>query len=95
MPNPTFKTVRELLSVPERWTQGAMSLDVKGRPAVRRADAVCWCLAGAVRQVYPDDVQYAKVCDKLEQAVGRLDRWNDYDQRTHAEVLALVTEVGV
>lgn len=50
-----LESVRELISCPEHWTQGAMARDNDGRDVdhVSR-DAVCWCLGGAINKVYDD-----------------------------------------
>lgn len=59
----TLEAVRELLAVPERWTQMAMARDAKGVPINPHSpSATCWCLAGALdvaiawtpkQEVYP------------------------------------------
>ncbi len=47
-----LRAVRELLAVPERWTQGVYARDVDGGEVTPYADdAVCWCLRGGVKRV--------------------------------------------
>lgn len=44
--------VRELLSVPGRWTQGRMARGASGEPRPwPSSEAVCWCLVGAGEKV--------------------------------------------
>lgn len=53
--------VRDLLSDPERWTQGASARDAKGEPIdLYSEDAVCFCAVGAFYRVsFPTQDQFA------------------------------------
>lgn len=92
-----LKAARELISVPERWTQGAYARDNQGAPCATTSDeATCFCVRGAVRRVsYSPFVNInfaARIAayKALEEAGedGRLACWQDAPERTHAEVLA-------
>ena len=52
--------VRDLLSDPERWTQGASARDAKGRIVdVHSEDATCFCAVGAFYRVgFPEGNSY-------------------------------------
>lgn len=50
-----LESVRKLIADPEYWTQGAMARDRVGRDVDEVSpDAVCWCLGGAINNVYED-----------------------------------------
>ena len=45
----TAVKIKELLDKPEKWTKGFYAKDSRGKPAnVNDADAVCFCLEGAL-----------------------------------------------
>lgn len=81
---------RELISAPERWTQGVHARDVSGDVATRTT-AVCWCGFGAVWEVV--ETPFSDLSDECERLLDRavgcpyVD-WQDSFECTHAEVLA-------
>ena len=90
----TLQAARELLAVPERWTQGCNARNASGAPAMGGDQPVSFCLDGALQEV-------ARLADA--ESAGRLLNevletrhgyafvdWNDRGERTHAEVLALL-----
>lgn len=101
-----FKTVRELLSDPKRWTQNAFAKNSEGRSLGRffaEEEACSWCLVGAVKHVYPT-YEWGEIYERLAKILGKqaftlrsyvLGVWNDDPARTHQEVLDLVTEAGI
>lgn len=94
-----FKTVQELLAVEERWAQGGHVFDSDGFavPSINSPRASRFCLLGAVYKVYPTSSACLVALAKLEEVSGeaKLGLWNDAPERTHAEVLELVTKANV
>jgi hypothetical protein len=80
---------RAEIAEPARWTQKAYRRDATGEMCTQ-ADAVCWCAAGAVRQVSGGYNFASKPALKVLVSVvgGQVERWNDAPERKHAEVLA-------
>ena len=79
---------RELISEPERWTQGEHARDLNGRRVSPGGpNAVCWCSLGALEKVAdgsPPHVAHAV----LQYAVRtRVSQFNDGTD--HAAVLAM------
>ena len=82
-------TLQELLASPDCWTQRAFARNVYGD--VVSADsptAVRWCLLGALLHCRLSEQTYQEL---LKKAGTGLVSFND--THTHAEVLALVTEL--
>ncbi len=100
-----FKTVQELLAVPERWTKGVYARKdnnlVGGDVEPEDPTAVCWCLIGAILCVYPDQKQQEDAIRRLNRHMlstefeNAADAWNDHPDRTHQEVLDLVMRAGL
>lgn len=103
-----YKTVRELLSDPDRWTKKAMAVDGAGCPVVLYSPEACrWCLLGAMLHVYRSDEEYGKASERLYSMLRpqlqefslseafNLVAWNDAEERTYQEVIDLVTKAGV
>jgi hypothetical protein len=83
-----LKAARELISVPERWTQGGSARDRDGI-CVKSASAyaVCWCAAGAVYKTGCNDDASLRALRFLDAVSGStIEPFND--SHTHAEVLA-------
>lgn len=89
--------VYELLAIPDRWTKGAYARDINGAIVdCQSGHAACWCLDGAVHRCYPSLTEKANMLDLLDTAIGhQATTWNDAPERTHAEVLELVTRLGI
>lgn len=66
-------TVQELLSSKEKWTQGDTARTKEGyATGVSRADAVSWCLTGAVLKCYPTKSEQLEAEKKLQRAIYRI-----------------------
>lgn len=90
---------RELLSVPERWTQGWFAKDIDGHDVSYGSPKACrWCLSGALGNVDPlgDALASFAASELLDLALGRgvscgyFVEWQDASDRTHGEVLQLL-----
>lgn len=93
-----YKTVAELLEAPERWTQGTYSKSESGDSVYpRNPAAVCWCLLGAIDEVYDVGDPRKKAYEAMQKTIDKcmLTMWNDAPERTHAEVLAAVRKAGI
>ena len=79
---------RDLISSPERWTQGASARSANGCPVrVSCPDAVSWCALGAIEKAAGNRNEWLDEMAKLRAVVGSsIIRFNDF--HTHAEVLA-------
>ena len=84
-----LQAARELISVPERWTQGCLARNRAGKEcSFRSNDSVRWCSIGALNKISTlNIVSHALVF--LSKAVSvktnKFSTWND--THTHAEVL--------
>lgn len=88
--------VKDLLTGPDKWTQGWNARDIDGfskhHDGVR---AVCWCLHGAIWKCY-GPLDGRRVCDKVEHRLHvPLTHWNDSPNRTFDEVRRLVEELDI
>lgn len=94
MPTPTLipdlRAVRELLSDPDRWTQGAYARDATGHTVLTYAPDACrWCIAGACDRTAPSTARALQARAALARQAGvRLSTFNDTNG--HPEVLALI-----
>ncbi|MDH7796406.1 MULTISPECIES: hypothetical protein [unclassified Beijerinckia] len=85
--------VRDLLSDPNRWTQGWLAMN-KHRLHVhpQNESATCWCLVGAGRKLLPFDREN-EVNSALYHAIGdgrSIANFNDHPNTRHSDVLALL-----
>lgn len=99
--------VKELLADPSAWTQGSMAKGADGNDTCvfgpSSISACKWCLLGAIARCYHTRPAICgQVIKKVHEALvhkglenGSIVSWNDMPERTHAEVLALVTELDV
>lgn len=91
------RRVRELLSEPGRWTQGAYARTAAGTPcSSTAAEAVCWCLRGALSKAAHGEPSKARY--ELRQQLDAATlvptwEWNDRRSTRHADVLALLDRV--
>lgn len=92
-----FKTVAELLSVPNRWRQGYYSIEQLNDPKYIEKESFKYCLEAALVKVYKKDYPILRL--KLLKALknigfrGSLSKFND--SHSHREILELVQEAGV
>ena len=87
--------VRELLAVPERWCKGEMACDADGNGvSANNPMAVSFCISGAAEHILPRDFgRWSRIRDSLYALLPDGDAitgFNDADDRTHPEVLALL-----
>ena len=79
---------RDLISSPERWTQGASARSASGDVVhVSSPDAVSWCALGAIEKAadYKETwfEEAVKLCDVIPHGIATFN-----DSHAHAEVLA-------
>lgn len=92
---------RARLEVPERWTQRTVARCAEGLPVLSSApDATCWCLDGALQaEAFAGDTPVEVWFPALEGARailrsiagGPITEWQDRVERTHADVLDLLS----
>ena len=90
--------MKELLSDPSKWTQRVNARNSNGIPTLSFAsNAVCFCLYGAMCRCYPNEEERSRVQRELHSNVPlrNVAAWNDAPERTHAEVLELVTRLDI
>ncbi len=92
--------IRELLSEPKHWTQGAFAKDCDGitvPPSHPRA--VCWCLIGAAHRCYPNLPQRSIALKQIEDAIveeGFCDDIADFnDHNGHEYIMELLERIDV
>lgn len=95
--------IRELLSDASKWCSINYAKNKEGQDTdVRSADAVCWCLEGAIRHCY-EIYEYAVVSQKLTKASYKLfpkrsialSVFNDDPLTTFEDIQQLVTFADV
>lgn len=86
--------VRDLLSVPERWTQGVGARDASGEFVdFNDPSIVCRCLyiaAATFCSGYAQEKAVAKALNFVNS--GEMIAWNDDPTRTHTEVLTRIDQ---
>jgi len=95
--------VRDLLSSPEKWTQGVIARDATGFGCdATDDDAVCWCLTGALVKCYGPmkafsmvGLFYPRIPANGGSHSDDIGIWNDAPERTYPEVKALVDELDI
>lgn len=95
--------IKELLADPKKWTKGAFARGAEREPVGSNSTAAeCWCLAGALHFCYPYNngvtalrLAEAVSCQPEDGINCVIAKWNDAPDRTHAEVLELVTRLDV
>lgn len=89
--------IKELLSDNTKWCKKHCALDINGLPTESSSpEAVCWCLFGAMRKCYGRDDKFGEIWVTIESAIGQsATHWNDYQNRTFADVKALVERLDV
>jgi len=93
--------ISELLSGPEKWTQGAWARNQKGETvSAFDSSACCWCISGAIAKCYPAD-QFTRICDQILRHLdyhleeGSIFRWNDHLDRKFEEVKLVVETLAL
>lgn len=94
---PKFKTVKELLSDPERWTKNWYAHDAQGGSInAQNREAACWCMLGAIIRVYGHGEMATtarhRLRDVIKKHYGEFDvaRINDRESTTHADVMNIL-----
>ncbi len=88
-----LRGARHLIGDPEKWVKGMVACDAKGEEIhPEEPTAVRWCLEGALRAagvstVFAADPAIMLVNMATGVETGKLDDWNDADERVHAEVV--------
>ena len=90
------KTLQELYSKPNTWTQRATARNEKGK-SCEIDNGIKFCLNGALSKVYRDDgMQRTVAYYKISKFLGMgIIQWNDWPGRTIEEVRDLVKRVNV
>ncbi len=95
-----LQNARNLIKLPEFWTQGCLARRANGLPVFYRDEAACsWCIAGAVlreQMVFPESGQEALNAIAAAINVRRsaivpmtISQFNDEPLQKHSEVLAV------
>lgn len=91
--------IKELISEPSKWTQHVIAKDSKGeRVTAHDQSATCFCLYGALRRCYSSNTRLeTEIWSRLVNIAPNRDPigWNDAPERTHSEVLELVTRLDI
>lgn len=96
--------VQDILASPSSWNKYSTALDSEGQGTCSQYhDAVSWCLMGAIIKCYggpeekgSDSAELQFVCNKVTKKIGQgIMGWNDADERTHEQVLALCEELEI
>ncbi len=94
--------VREFFTDETRWCKDAMAKTPEGRPAgTNDPAAACRCLGGAIIYCYSNNYSTVEKSDevfrKVYPAIGteNITAWNDFPERTFADVKALVEELDI
>jgi hypothetical protein len=83
-----LRAARDLISDPERWTQGTIARDWTGKQTTADAvDAFCWCAIGALEKVASNAQPFRALRWAMPSGYRSIVSFND--THTHAEVLAL------
>jgi hypothetical protein len=88
-----LRSVRTLLARRTAWTKYTSARDSNGDSvSVSSADAVCWCLGGALDRCGDSIVALGSVTNFLSARLGvlRIGEWND--THAHVEMLAMLDE---
>ena len=89
--------IRELLSSPDKWTQGAPARTSDGG-IISSCDkkAYCWCLYGAILKVSYETTKVNKklirnqLVTMIYRKIGNIGEWNDSHERKHSDVIKLL-----
>jgi hypothetical protein len=83
--------VRDLLSDPERWTQGASARNAKGEPVdVHSEEATCFCAVGALYRIaFPD----GDCADPVQDEVYWKARWRAKEFLPEGKTLISVNDL--
>jgi hypothetical protein len=94
--------IKELLAKPISWTQGAYARDKDGNGVhIKSKFAISFCLLGAIEYCYDTVPECITILNKIRKELG-IDQfttwntaWNDAPERTHKDILDLVTKLDI
>lgn len=102
MNKPRFKTIAAMFCSAKHWTRGTFARRIDGSECLPRSiHAVCWCLSGALTEVYTKPGDQFRARQRLEETIGTtyghigLVRFNDTNDRTIEEIRQVVREARV
>jgi hypothetical protein len=89
--------IKELLSSPEKWTQGVSARDKNGDIVYATcATATCFCLMGAIEHCYRNENEAELIYKKIRtKVISHISIWNDQSYRTFEDVKQLVEELDI
>lgn len=96
--------IRKLLTDKSQWTQGANARNSSAEPVgLDSADAVCWCLAGALVRCYRNGRRGSALERDMDRhvrqithgAYGNFVAWNDAPERTFNDIRQLIEEMDI
>lgn len=86
----------QLLSKPEKWTQGVPARDRNNECCdPLHKDAVSWCLIGAINKCYPSTSEWDRTIQLLQRTVGHIATFNDSPKRTYMEIVSILKELDI
>lgn len=81
---------RAKIDTPDKWCKGVLAMDVHGCPVGEKSSkARRWCALGCVQSVAGDDNLDDIAVGFLYRNVGHISTFNDDEETTHADVLAM------
>ena len=84
----------ELLSSPEKWTQGTYARDKKAQPVnINSTEAESFCVTGAITRCYPNVYEQDQKIFNLGAKVGGIVIWNDHS--TYEQVHSVLKELDI
>lgn len=86
--------VQDLLSERKRWTVLSCFRDVAGTPC-DEANAVAYCLLGALSHCYPDKEDYYQATGRLQYYLGGSTISGYNDSHTYEEVLDIARKANI
>src|ERR1700686_449534 len=90
------RKIKEILSSPEKWTQGYIAKDTHGKAvSTKDENAVCFCLIGATRKADPDFhymTAHVFMPVRIEFATRGISTWNDDPERTYEDIEELLKD---
>lgn len=96
-----YKTLRGLFADAKRWTKDTFAENASGDDVKPKSkDAVCFCLIGGVRRVYPNVKEQNRVVKLILEAlglenIGQVFDWNDARNRSVKDVQKLVAKLKI
>ena len=88
--------VLDLLRDPAHWAKGCYAYNSDGESVAPESEqAVCWCLIGAIKKCYPENI--ANQVDKLDALLETIAivPFNDAPSTTHDQIVALLEKAQI